>query len=193
MKDIAAHTRVTPNQRIAAMRKFYQNVKENERATAVLSGWGLALDERPINLNARNLGEENIIFGNGQTKSAGPMANFDKYVGNTPAFDIVHITDWLLIYPRSERRYADVFVTCLERIAHPMGTTIVKPMICTLDDDKSETYARKLREKLTAKTQIVVLICPTSRDDRYAVIKKVCCSEIPIPSQVIIIFNYILQ
>lgn len=184
MRDIATHTRVTPNQRIAAMKKFCQNVKENEKACSLLSNWGLALDDHPIKLNARNLGDEKIIFGNGKTVSAGPMANFVKHVANTTLFDVVNIMDWLLIHPRSERKYADSFLACLERIASPMGITIVKPNICVLDDDKTETYARKLRERLSAKTQIVVIICPTSRDDRYAAIKKLCCAEMPIPSQV---------
>jgi len=34
--------------------------------------------------------------------------------------------------------------------------------------------------------QIIVAICPTSRDDRYSAIKKTCCVDLPIPSQVII-------
>jgi len=32
--------------------------------------------------------------------------------------------------------------------------------------------------------QLVVTICPTSRDDRYSAIKKTCCVDHPIPSQV---------
>lgn len=31
-----------------------------------------------------------------------------------------------------------------------------------------------------------MLIVPTQRDDRYAAIKKLCCREIPIPSQVVL-------
>jgi len=34
--------------------------------------------------------------------------------------------------------------------------------------------------------QLVVTIFPTSRDDRYNAIKKLCCVESPVPSQVII-------
>lgn len=32
--------------------------------------------------------------------------------------------------------------------------------------------------------QLVVVINPTNRDDRYSAIKKVCCVETPVPSQV---------
>ena len=37
--------------------------------------------------------------------------------------------------------------------------------------------------------QLVVVICPTSRDDRYSAIKKLCCVECPIPSQVFLGFK----
>jgi len=33
---------------------------------------------------------------------------------------------------------------------------------------------------------MIVAICPTSRDDRYSAIKKICCVDNPIPSQVIL-------
>lgn len=35
------------------------------------------------------------------------------------------------------------------------------------------------------QVQLVVTIFPTSRDDRYNAIKKLCCVECPVPSQVI--------
>lgn len=34
------------------------------------------------------------------------------------------------------------------------------------------------------QTQIVVAVFPTARDDRYSAVKKVCCVEKPVPSQV---------
>jgi len=34
--------------------------------------------------------------------------------------------------------------------------------------------------------QLVVAVFPSSRDDRYNAIKKLCCVECPVPSQVII-------
>lgn len=65
-----------------------------------------------------------------------------------------------------------------------MGITASKPKIIVLDNDKTETYAQILRQALNVQTQIVVCICPTARDDRYNTIKKICCAESPIPSQV---------
>ena len=53
-----------------------------------------------------------------------------------------------------------------------------------LRDDRTETYLRMIRENLNPQTQVVVVIFPTSRDDRYSAVKKLCCVESPVPSQV---------
>ena len=53
-----------------------------------------------------------------------------------------------------------------------------------MPNDRTETYLRGIRENLTPEVQMVVIIFPTSRDDRYSAVKKLCCVESPVPSQV---------
>ncbi|KAH8034243.1 hypothetical protein HPB51_021956 [Rhipicephalus microplus] len=36
------------------------------------------------------------------------------------------------------------------------------------------------------QVQVIVIIFPTSRDDRYSAVKRLCCVDMPVPSQVII-------
>ena len=59
-----------------------------------------------------------------------------------------------------------------------------------LRDDRTESYLRFIREHLNPQTQVVVVIFPTSRDDRYSAVKKLCCVESPVPSQVTL-YSYI--
>lgn len=48
MKDLGAHTRVVPQQRIAALRRFCENVANSQEASAELAKWGLQLDQDTI-------------------------------------------------------------------------------------------------------------------------------------------------
>lgn len=64
------------------------------------------------------------------------------------------------------------------------GVQVAQPTVVCLNDDRTETVASTLRTKLTANTQIVVLISQSLKGDLYATIKKICCAESPIPSQV---------
>ena len=53
-----------------------------------------------------------------------------------------------------------------------------------LPNDRTDTYLHAIKESVNDKVQLVVAIFPTSRDDRYAAFKKLCCIETPVPSQV---------
>ena len=54
-----------------------------------------------------------------------------------------------------------------------------------LRDDRTETFVKSLRDNINPTVQMVLIIFPTSRDDRYSAVKKLCCVECPVPSQVI--------
>lgn len=73
----------------------------------------------------------------------------------------------------------------LQQVGPPMGMPIKEPMLLEMKDDRIETFVRSIRDNCTPEVQLVVVVQPTSRDDRYAAIKKLCCVEKPVPSQVI--------
>lgn len=65
-----------------------------------------------------------------------------------------------------------------------MGIEISQPQFIPLQSDKTDNYVRVLRENIKPQLQLVVTICPTSRDDRYNAIKRITCADQPIASQV---------
>lgn len=188
MKDIATITRVTPDVRDRALVNYIKRVNEQAEAKQLLADWGLTLNE-PIRLSARMLDEEKVYFANpNKMFGVGPNADFGKYITNNPALSVVPLSKWLLIHVKTEHKAATAFLECMQRNSKPMGINVASPKIIKLDDDKTETYAEILRNAISADIQIVVIIAPTARDDRYAVIKKICNGEVPIPSQVSHIF-----
>lgn len=184
MRDIATHTRVTPNQRMNSYRQFCKNVDNTPEAKAILENWGLTLESSSLHMQGRQLDEEQIIFARKQFP-AGINADFNRHVTSNEILEAIHIRDWLVIHTKNDTKYARNFIDCMERNAKPMGISVNRPNIHVLDMDKTELYVQALRKHINSDLQIVVIICPTSRDDRYAAIKKVCCAELPIPSQVI--------
>lgn len=184
MRDIATSTRVSPNQRVQSLKQFCKNVNETAEARDILKNWGLTLDTDPVQMKARQLPEEEIIFANNIRVPAGRNGDFNKYVTSTEAIDVINISNWLVMYTKRDTNYAQSFITYMEKNSRPMGITVLRPRTEVLNDDKTETYVQKLRQLINPQLQIIVIICPTSRDDRYAAIKKICCAELPIPSQV---------
>ncbi|XP_055386701.1 protein argonaute-3 [Condylostylus longicornis] len=184
MKDIATYTRVTPNQRVLALEKFIKSVNENKDAREILSDWGLSLDNETVKLMGRQLGTEQILFAKRKV-DAGVNADFGKHATSNELLDVVNFTNWILMFTNNDTKIANSFLDFLERNSRPMGIEVRKPKTIILRQDKTEEYVSALRKCISSETQIVVVICPTSRDDRYAAIKKICCVENPVPSQVI--------
>lgn len=185
MKDIASHTRVTPNQRAASMKKFIENVNENEEARKLLANWGLKLDESIVHLDGRVLPEQSVQF-HGQLMPVGNEADFNRAIGRAEVIHAVNIDRWLLVYPKREQNTARTFVHLAKRNSGPLGITVQDPIICELNSDSTDAYVIALRQRLERSLQLVMIIVPTQRNDRYSAIKRVVCCECPIPSQVLL-------
>lgn len=112
--------------------------------------------------------QERVIFANNKSFGVGPNADFGKYCTNNEQMSVVPLHNWLLIHVKNDAKAAKAFVECMERNSRPMGIQVSKPKIVVLENDKTDTYAATLRQALNVQTQIVVCICPTARDDRYA-------------------------
>ncbi|KAJ6642570.1 Protein argonaute-3 [Pseudolycoriella hygida] len=182
MRDIATITRVTPEQRMFAYRKFCNNVNNSPDAKQILHNWGLSLGE-PRKLLGRQLNNETIFFGNGQCVA--DRGDFNKYVNTHNMLNVIDLKSWLVLNTNKDKNVTRSFIELMERNARPMGMNVCPPRVITLTDDKPESYVQALRKCINSSLQIIVTICPTNRDDRYAAIKKICCAELPIPTQVI--------
>lgn len=182
MRDIATITRVTPEQRWFAYNKFCDNVNNSPEAMEILQNWGLTLC-KPRKIMGRQLDNETIMFGNGQCVAE--RGDFNKYVTNHNMLKVIGLKNWLIIYTRKDERATRSFVELMERNARPMGMDVCQPRMECLRDDNTETYVKMLRNCINSSLQIIVTIVPSNRDDRYAAIKKICCAELPIPTQVI--------
>ena len=157
-------------------------MNETPSAREILDKWGLRLSDDILRLQGRKLPLEEIKFG--ADKSIKDVTG-DFQVGNNVLFEVVDLNNWILMYTKSDNRYKEEFLNQIERCANGMGMHWARPTQHMLPDDRTETYASELRKLLKSDTQMAVFICPTSRDDRYATIKKICCSERPVASQVI--------
>ena len=66
-----------------------------------------------------------------------------------------------------------------------MGIPVSSPRVVKLKDDRTETYLKEMRGLIDPSVQLVLTIFPQMKSDRYAAIKKLCCVEMPVASQVI--------
>lgn len=185
MKNIAMYTRITPNQRQAALKKFISNIQENEEARGLLAGWGLKMDSSTVDLIGRVLDPELVIFGNNTYHKGTWQADWGGAMARNKVLTAVDLRCWMIVHAPRDTRFASEFAGMMQKVGPQMGISVSDARIARLRDDRTDSYLRMLRENINPYLQLVVIIFPTCRDDRYAAVKKLCCADMPIASQVI--------
>ncbi|CAF1367290.1 unnamed protein product [Adineta steineri] len=98
----------------------------------------------------------------------------------------IELTSWLLIYPKVDEDRASIYVNMLRQVGQQQGMLINEPIHIQMDDDETETYGNVLRNNLNEQIQLVSIIVRSRRIDRYNTIKRICCIEIPTPSEIVL-------
>lgn len=185
MKDLAIHTRVPPEKRAESFRKFIQRLNTTKEASELLQSWGLILDSQMLDLQGRRLPPEKILFKNSSIV-ANMEADWSRECLKEHVISAVSLLDWAVLFVKKDQGKATDFVNMLSKVCPPIGMEVQEPKMVEVVNDRTESYLRALRELIAPRLQMVVIVFPTSRDDRYSAVKKLCCIESPIPSQVLI-------
>uniref|UniRef100_A0A1A9ZRF5 Piwi domain-containing protein n=1 Tax=Glossina pallidipes TaxID=7398 RepID=A0A1A9ZRF5_GLOPL len=139
MREIAMFTRLSPTERINALKKFYTNINNSPASRKILSDWGLSLVQNYEEISGRQLGEERVYFDRKQV-SVGPKADFSKYVVNNKLLDAIAIENWLLIYCEKDSKVAISFCERIRADTNSFGMRVERPQIVTINNDRIESY-----------------------------------------------------
>lgn len=60
----------------------------------------------------------------------------------------------------------------LKDVSKVMGLCIREPQMIALRDDRTETYLQQLRNNIRDKVNLMVIVFPTNRTDRYSAVKR---------------------
>lgn len=185
MKEVGNFTRVTPPQRLDAMRNFLKRIVENDVAKAILSDWGLKISSDPISLDARLLPPPMMFFGQNQREAVGPRGDWSRAASNKPALTAVNLTKWAIFFTEKDKSDVQAFCKTMQQLAPRMGIQIATPKVMPLANDRTETYLQAMRSVIGPGVQMVMTVVPQQKSDRYAAIKKLCYVEMPVGNQVV--------
>uniref|UniRef100_A0A5F9DQ34 Piwi-like protein 2 n=1 Tax=Oryctolagus cuniculus TaxID=9986 RepID=A0A5F9DQ34_RABIT len=186
MKDLTQQINLSPKQHHNALECLLQRISKNETANSELTRWGLCLQKDVHKIEGRVLPMERINLRNTSFITSQDL-NWIKEVTRDLSILTIPMHFWALFYPKRATDQARELVNMLEKIAGPIGMRMSPPAWVELKDDRIETYIRTIQSMLgvEGKIQMVVCIIMGTRDDLYGAIKKLCCVQAPVPSQVI--------
>lgn len=102
------------------------------------------------------------------------------------------MTNWAILFSPRDESAAKSFCKQLSSCGRPLGMEISLPKPIKIQGTNPEVFVSTINNTLKSNSglQLVVVIFPNQREDRYNAVKRICCSEIGIPSQVIEYISY---
>uniref|UniRef100_A0A8C2PUK7 Piwi-like RNA-mediated gene silencing 1 n=1 Tax=Cyprinus carpio TaxID=7962 RepID=A0A8C2PUK7_CYPCA len=185
MKDLASHTRLSPEQRETRINRLISNINRNADVQNELTTWGLSFENRLLSMNGRVLPSERIIQG-GRAYEYNPWtADWTKEMRGLPLISCMSLDNWLMFYTRRNADVAQSLLQTLNKVSGPMGIRMQRAIMIEYED-RQESLLRALQQNVARETQMVVVILPTNRKDKYDCVKKYLCVDCPTPSQCVV-------
>ncbi|XP_037634961.1 piwi-like protein 1 isoform X2 [Sebastes umbrosus] len=185
MKDLSEHTRLNPEQREGRLNRFVSNIQKNADAQAELDKWGLNFDKELLNLTGRVLPAERIFQGTKSYDYNPWLADWAKEMRGVPLISAPPLDSWLLFYTRRNSNEAQSLLQTLNRVSPPLGIRMQRPVMVEFEDHQ-ESLLRALQQNVGPQTQMVVVVLPSNRKDKYDTVKKYLCVDCPTPSQCVV-------
>ncbi|EAL41570.2 AGAP011204-PA, partial [Anopheles gambiae str. PEST] len=186
MRSIADQTRIGADKRIERLQRFNERLQETPASREVFTFWKTELDRRLVEVPARLLAQETIMFrADGGGVPAGPEADWNQAFRNNHMFKTVPLQRWFIVCERKAEQLTRDFVGAMMQVSNGMGFKVAQPQILYLQNDSGASYTNAINELMNKDPQLVMCIVPNDRADRYKAIKKKCCVDRPLPCQVI--------
>nr|AFQ20832.1 PIWI [Hydra vulgaris] len=186
MKDLAQHTRISPEMRAKNLESFMNELQANPEAVQELTRWNMNYEKKLLRMTGRCFPAENMTQKDAKFTYKISDADWTKESRGKMLLSPVSISKWLLVFSQRDSNIAQDFKNTLQKVCGPMGMQVAEPELCRLNQDNAKAFFTALKENITNDLQIVVCIVPNNNKDRYDSIKRLCCVERPIPSQVVV-------
>uniref|UniRef100_A0A673GYZ1 Piwi-like protein 1 n=1 Tax=Sinocyclocheilus rhinocerous TaxID=307959 RepID=A0A673GYZ1_9TELE len=132
MKDLASHTRLSPEQREGRINRLISNIN--------------SFENRLLSLNGRVLPSERIIQGGRYNPWT---ADWAKEMRGLPLISCMSLDNWLMFYTRRNADVAQSLLQTLNKVSGPMGIRMQR--------DRQESLLRALQQNVARETQMVSL------------------------------------
>ncbi|CAF0725401.1 unnamed protein product [Rotaria sordida] len=176
--------------RQAEISHFHHMIRRNIATVKYLALWGINIVSTNISIHSsidesyRKISYNDVVLEDDEENEQKDTQDNDHSYGHFT--NPIELTNWLLIYPKVDEDRASIYVNMLRQVGQQQGMPINEPIHVKMDDDETDTYANALRSNLSEQIQLVSLIVKSRRIDRYNTIKRICCIEIPTPTEIVL-------
>lgn len=187
MKALADHTRVGPSHRMEKLQRFSNRLRSKPEIMQELKQWDMELSKSIIQIEGRVLPSEKILAGMGNSYMAGPRVDWGQSLYSVAPFSTGRLQRWVVMFSTYNRNSVQNFVQLMQRAARGMKWDIPQPKFHELRDDHPGQFLPGLDAVIhNYNPDLIMCVASNNKQDRYNAIKKKCCVEKAVPTQVIL-------
>ncbi|KMQ97723.1 protein piwi [Lasius niger] len=184
MSSLATYTRLNPKSRIDKLINFNNRLRNKPNIVKEFTEWNLQLDNKLLEVPGRLLGPEQLRFG-GDAYIQCLKGDWSREMQKKKCLIAQPLRDWILIITERDRHALQKFLDLLKKVSLGVSFQVDAPQVHSIRDDRPGTYSETLEQILSKKIpELVFCVVSNNRSDRYSAIKKKCCVDRPVPSQV---------
>ncbi|KAL3288101.1 hypothetical protein HHI36_002551 [Cryptolaemus montrouzieri] len=190
MSALAQHTRIGPAGRQGKLQEFVRKLTSKAEIMQEVRRWNLDVAKKLVEFPGRVLPPELIRAGQDVTFSAGNKADWTMSLRSNPMCVSARMDRMAVITPQNLSHPTEEFLKTLSKAASGMKWNIGNHKIFPIENDRSAAYLNKLEEVIGMNPTLIMCVLPTKTADRYNAIKKKCCVDRGVPSQVVVARNF---
>ena len=185
-KDLDAVTKLNPRTRYDKLTQFLDKIKRTPESADDLARWQIDFSPEVVKASATIMVPMTVHFSNASHSST--ERGWQNALRNGHHLSAIELRHWILFYQSRDENKARMFSEELSQTSLPMNFKVDRAQMIRLPDGRSggnvyaQTIKNELRERLP---QMIVCIVPNTAKDVYDAIKRVCCIEYGLPSQVV--------
>ncbi|CAG0881821.1 unnamed protein product [Cyprideis torosa] len=183
-REMLRVTSLEPQRLADRYRLLIRKLTSNADVMRDIEAWGLEFERDLIRFTGRNIGEQTLLM-QGVEVPAGQQADWGNYLKSNAVEKPACLRNWVVIAPAQEQRVAQDFIAGMNKVIRPMRVQYDTPRLVVTDSDRTQAYQAKIQETCRG-VDLVCMIFPNNKAERYNSLKKLLCCDLPIPSQVIL-------
>lgn len=107
MRTLAKHTRLPPDARVEKLLSFNRKLRQESKVVKEFQDWNMTLDKNLLEVPARILPSEKLIFGRNVIINSG-QGEWSKDMQKAPLWQSEELRNWVIIGCERDRRSIEV-------------------------------------------------------------------------------------
>lgn len=192
MTAVAERTRLAPPNRIARLMNFRKKINDMQEAGKVLEEANMSLNNELVTLKGRVLPPQTLFFVNNpnhqgvQMETMGDDKLWDRSLKTLSQFSTVPLKNWFVVYSKNYENEVNQFMQTLKSQFSDLKYDYTAPKLVVSENDTIIKFRMALQKVINCDPTLIMIIVPNTRSDMYSEIKRLCCVEYAIPTQVVV-------